>query len=112
MKGVVVSAGVPRIAGTELAVGAVVERCYQTSIDGGLGEMAFAGLDRAALEAVLGYCAEQRCARKMRPVRAAGCARNGSASRPSTISLRRIAEVGFSALNRSLASVAAANAGG
>ena len=61
MKGVVVSAGVPRIAGTELAVGAVVERCYQTTIDGGLGEMAFAGLDRAALEAVLGYCAEQRC---------------------------------------------------
>jgi tRNA/rRNA methyltransferase len=61
VKGVVVSAGEPRIAGTELAVGFVVERCYQTTIDGGLGEMAFAGLDRAALEAVLGYCAEQRC---------------------------------------------------
>jgi tRNA/rRNA methyltransferase len=63
VKGVVVSAGEPRIAGTELAVGTVVERCYQTSMDAGLDQHAVAGLDRAALEAVLTYCAEQRCRR-------------------------------------------------
>ena len=69
--------------------------CYQTTIDVGLGEMAVAGLDRATLEPILAYCAEQRCARKMRAVRAAGCTWNGSASRPSTISSRGIAEIGF-----------------
>jgi tRNA/rRNA methyltransferase len=61
VKGVVVNAGEPRIAGTELAVGTVVERWYRTSMDAGLDQLAVAGLDRAALEAVLTYCAEQRC---------------------------------------------------
>ena len=61
MKGVVISAGEPRIAGTELAVAAVVERCYQTTMAAGPSQLAIAGLDRTALEAVLTYCAEQRC---------------------------------------------------
>ena len=61
MTGIVVSAGEPRIAGTELPVAAVVNRCHQTGIDTGLGELAIAGLDRAGLEAILSYCAEQRC---------------------------------------------------
>jgi len=63
VKGVVISAGEPRIAGTELAVAAVVERCYQTTMAAGPSQLAIAGLDRTALEAVLTYCAEQRCRR-------------------------------------------------
>jgi tRNA/rRNA methyltransferase len=61
VKDVVVSAGEPRLAGTEVAVGAVVERAYQTSMHAGLGQLGIAGLERARLEAVLSYCAEQRC---------------------------------------------------
>jgi tRNA/rRNA methyltransferase len=56
--GVVVSAGEPRVSGTDLSVGELVQRCYQTSID---AAVASAGLDRTGLEAVLSYCAEQRC---------------------------------------------------
>jgi tRNA/rRNA methyltransferase len=63
VKGVVIRAGEPRIAGTELAVGAVVEHCYQTTMDAGPGQLALAGLDRTALEPILSYCAEQRCRR-------------------------------------------------
>jgi len=61
--GVVISAGEPRIAGTEVAVAAVVERCYQTTMAAGPSRLAIAGLDRTALEGVLTYCAEQRCRR-------------------------------------------------
>ncbi len=63
MTGVVVSAGEPRIAETELAVAVVVHSCHQAGIDAGLGQLAVAGLDRAALLAILSYCAEQRCRR-------------------------------------------------
>ncbi len=59
--GVVVSAGEPRVAGTDLSVGALVQRCYQTSIAAALAELASAGLAGASLEPVLSYCAEQRC---------------------------------------------------
>jgi len=61
VKGVVISAGVPRIAGTDLPVAALIERCHQKTLDAGLAELATAGLDRAALEQILTYCAEQRC---------------------------------------------------
>jgi tRNA/rRNA methyltransferase len=61
VRDVVVSAGEPRIAGTGLAVAQLVHHCHQAGIDAGLGELNIAGLDRAGLQPVLSYCAEQRC---------------------------------------------------
>ncbi len=51
----------PRLTGSELAVGRIVAVCHERTIDVGLSELAVPGLDREALEAVLTYCAEQRC---------------------------------------------------
>jgi tRNA/rRNA methyltransferase len=61
MKAVVVRAGEPRIAGTDLTVAALVNACHQKTIDAGLAELGAAGLERDALEPILSYCAEQRC---------------------------------------------------
>jgi tRNA/rRNA methyltransferase len=58
---VAVKDGQPIVAGTGLPVAAVVHACHEKSIDVGLAEMAPPSLDRAALEAILTYCAEQRC---------------------------------------------------
>ena len=71
VKGVVVNAGEPRIAGTDLAVAAVVHVCHHRGIDSALGELAIAGLDRTALEPILTYCAEQRC--RTEAASCAGC---------------------------------------
>ena len=51
----------PRIGGGALCVGGVVHATHATSIDEALARVAMPGLDRAALEGVLTYCAEQRC---------------------------------------------------
>ena len=48
------------------AVAAVVHAATRQTIDAGLGELAVAGLDRAALEPILTYCAEQRCEARRR----------------------------------------------
>jgi tRNA/rRNA methyltransferase len=58
---VVVSRGVPTVSGTETPVAAVVRACHEKTIDVGLAELAAPGLDRATLEPILTYCAEQRC---------------------------------------------------
>jgi tRNA/rRNA methyltransferase len=51
----------PRLAGTELAVAAVVHACHERTIDDGLAGLDVPGLDRITLEPVLSYCAELRC---------------------------------------------------
>lgn len=58
---VVIEAGEPRIAWSGLSVAAVVHACHEKTIDAGLAELALPGLDRATLEPILTYCAEQRC---------------------------------------------------
>jgi tRNA/rRNA methyltransferase len=52
---------VPRLEGGGPPVGAVVHACHERSVDEGLARLAVPGLDRAALEPVLTYCAELRC---------------------------------------------------
>ena len=61
MLDVVVKAGQPSVAGTALPVAAVVHACHEKTIDVGMAELAVPGLDRATLEPILTYCAEQRC---------------------------------------------------
>ncbi|MGE0766105.1 MAG: RNA methyltransferase [Hyphomicrobiaceae bacterium] len=51
----------PRLTGAGLTVAAVVHACHEKSIDEGLAKLGVPGLDRAALEPLLTYCAELRC---------------------------------------------------
>ncbi len=52
---------VPVLASTDVAVAAVVHACHEKTVDAGLAALAVPGLDRAALDGVLTYCAELRC---------------------------------------------------
>jgi len=52
---------VPRLHGSAAALAEVVHACHEKTIDQGLAELAVPGLDRTTLEAVLTYCAEERC---------------------------------------------------
>jgi tRNA/rRNA methyltransferase len=58
---VTVKDGQPIVAGTALPVAAAVRACHDKTIEVGLAELAAPGLDRATLEPILTYCAEQRC---------------------------------------------------
>ncbi len=58
---IVVRDGQPIVAGSALPVAAIVHACHERSIDVGLADLAVPGLDRATLEPILTYCAEQRC---------------------------------------------------
>jgi tRNA/rRNA methyltransferase len=58
---VAVNSGEPRVAGTSLTVGALVRACHDATIAQALATFAIEGLDRAALEPILTYCAERRC---------------------------------------------------
>jgi tRNA/rRNA methyltransferase len=58
---IVIEGGEPRLAGTGIAVAAVVHACHEKTIDAGLADLAIAGLERTSLEPILVYCAEQRC---------------------------------------------------
>lgn len=51
----------PRLAGGGPSPAVVVHACHERSIEEGLAGLAVPGLDRAALEAILTYCAELRC---------------------------------------------------
>jgi tRNA/rRNA methyltransferase len=53
--------GEPLIAGTSLAVAAVVHACHEKTIEVGLAELGVPALDAATVEPILTYCAEQRC---------------------------------------------------
>jgi len=52
---------VPVVAGSDLALARVVHACHEKTIDDGLALLAVPGLDRAALDPLLSYCAELRC---------------------------------------------------
>ena len=52
---------VPLLAGTNVAVGAVIHACHSATIDQGLATLNIAGLTRDTLDPVLQYCAEVRC---------------------------------------------------
>lgn len=52
---------VPLVFGIGPSVAQVVRACHEKTIDVGLQELAIDGLDRASLEPVLTYCAEERC---------------------------------------------------
>jgi tRNA/rRNA methyltransferase len=54
-------AGEPRLRTGGLPVGRVVHACHERTIDQGLADLAIPGLDRAALEPILTYCAELSC---------------------------------------------------
>jgi tRNA/rRNA methyltransferase len=58
---IVIEASEPRLAGTAISVAAVVHACHEKTIGPGLAELGIPGLDRAAVEPVLVYCAERRC---------------------------------------------------
>ena len=58
---IVIEASEPRQAGTAISVAAVVHACHEKTIGPGLAELGIPGLDRAAVEPVLVYCAERRC---------------------------------------------------
>jgi tRNA/rRNA methyltransferase len=58
---IVIEAGEPRLAGTGIAVSAVVHACHEKTLDPALAELAISGLDRGSIEPVLTYCAERRC---------------------------------------------------
>ncbi|HEX9881638.1 MAG TPA: RNA methyltransferase [Hyphomicrobium sp.] len=53
---------VPVVGPRATALATVVYACHERTIDQGLAELAVPGLDRDTLEAVLTYCAEERCA--------------------------------------------------
>jgi tRNA/rRNA methyltransferase len=53
--------GTPSIAGTSLAVAAVVHACHERTLPVALAELGVPGLDPSAIEPILTYCAEQRC---------------------------------------------------
>ena len=86
MLDVAVRDGQPIVAGTALPVAAVVHACHEKTIDVGLAELAVPGLDRATLEPILTYCAEQRCKADGATCPGAGSGPRSSASRPSTTS--------------------------
>jgi tRNA/rRNA methyltransferase len=52
---------VPVVGARATALAAIVHACHERTIDQGLAELAIPGLDRATLEPVLTYCAEERC---------------------------------------------------
>ena len=52
---------VPCVFAGDTPVAEVVRVCQERTIDVGLSELAIAGLDRASLEPLLTYCAEERC---------------------------------------------------
>ena len=52
---------VPVVGASDVPIAAVVHACHERTIDQGLAELAVPGLDRATLEGVLTYCAEERC---------------------------------------------------
>ena len=52
---------VPVVGASETPVAVVTHACHERTIDQGLAELAVPGLDRATLEGVLTYCAEERC---------------------------------------------------
>ena len=58
---IAVEDGQPIVVGSALPVAAVVHACHEKTIDAGLAGLAVPGLDRAALEPILTYCAERRC---------------------------------------------------
>jgi tRNA/rRNA methyltransferase len=58
---IAVAHGEPRIAGTGLTVAALVHACHERTLRVALAELALPGLDRAAIEPILTYCAELRC---------------------------------------------------
>jgi tRNA/rRNA methyltransferase len=94
---------VPVIAGTTVAVGDVVRVCHDTTIDQGLAALALPGLDRASLEPVLTYCAEQRCAAEA--ASCSGCRRrtesDGIASIDDLVRSHRSVVVGDGAITLS-----------
>jgi len=49
------------IAGTSLAVAAVVHACHEKTVKVGLAALGAPGLDIGTIEPILTYCAEQRC---------------------------------------------------
>src|SRR5262245_32010741 len=51
----------PRMGASGPTVATVVHACHEKAIDDGLAALAIPGLDRAALEPILTYCAELRC---------------------------------------------------
>jgi tRNA/rRNA methyltransferase len=51
----------PQVGGSGLSVAAVVRICHESTIAAGLAQLQIPGLEPATLEAVLSYCAEQRC---------------------------------------------------
>jgi tRNA/rRNA methyltransferase len=51
----------PFALGSARPIAEIVRVCHERTIDVGLAELALDGLDRAALEPVLTYCAELRC---------------------------------------------------
>ncbi len=52
----------PLEVGSGMPLSRIVQRCHARTINVALGELAIAGLDQAALEHLLTYCAELRCA--------------------------------------------------
>jgi tRNA/rRNA methyltransferase len=52
---------VPTLAGTGRSVAEIVTAVHRVPVDEALAALALPGLDRAALEPLLVYCAEQRC---------------------------------------------------
>jgi tRNA/rRNA methyltransferase len=53
--------GAPTIAGSGLAVAELVRACHDKTVEAGLAGLGVPGLDKATVEPVLTYCAEQRC---------------------------------------------------
>ena len=51
----------PVIGRSDVTVAEVVHACHEMTIDAGLSRLAIPGLDRATLEPILTYCAEERC---------------------------------------------------
>jgi tRNA/rRNA methyltransferase len=52
---------VPTVSGTHRNVGQIIAAVHRVPVDDGLAALALPGLDRAALEPILVYCAEQGC---------------------------------------------------
>jgi tRNA/rRNA methyltransferase len=56
-----VANAIPTVTGTGRSVAEIVTAVHRVPLDEGLAALALPGLDRAALEPILIYCAEQRC---------------------------------------------------
>ena len=61
MSEVSIENGEPVVDGTGLPVAEVVHACHEKTVDVALAQLAVPGLTREGLEAILAYCAEQRC---------------------------------------------------